>query len=523
MTKVVSLSILFLFSSITVANPQSLLNVETGSWVYPVLDRFVAKGYLFVDTEARPLTRGEIADKVGAVAERSEALSDVDQYLLDRLQWEFREELSKYRSTPLKGYQDQPFLQFREGSAYVALDAGLKEYASLERTKFKDSVCVIDTLLWVSRTTVELESYGQFGEGPAFYQDMTFTRIEGDEEAPGYWDKMEPRGWKSGTAEVERAYLKHALGPVELEVGRDKLWWGPGRWGTLIVSDSARPFDLVGMTARFGGVRARAFTALLSPDGGLYLSAHRVSFELPLSTILGFTETVVYHRSAFPEAQYVNPLVPYYLAEHNLRQDDNTLWNFSLVTCPGWGLRFYGELLIDDVQYARSDSAADKLGGIAGFQIADPMGLPDSDLRCEYTRLNKWVYTHRDTLNKYVQSGKPIGDELGPDSDRLILEVCHRPTAYLEVLLGYRYLRHGEGTLDLSWEEEGGDPRPRFPSGRVEMFNSLFARADLRPTWWLYLDGGVMYTRCRNSSAFGVCPEKAIDRWQFDLALRLDI
>jgi len=387
----------------------------------------------------------------------------------------------------------------------------------------KDSVCVIDTLVWSSRTSVELDARGQFGKGPAFDQALVFTRIEGDEDFfPGSGGSG-VRGWKSGTAQVERAYLKHAFGPIQVEAGRDRFWWGPGRWGTLILSDGGAPIDMVDISTRFRIVSFRGFTAVLSPYEGIYLSAHRLSFQLPFRTILGFTETVIYQRSSYPELQYVNPLIPYYLAEHNLEQDDNTLWNFSLVTCPGGGVRFYGEFLIDDFRYVRSEDSPDKLAGLVGFQVADPLGLPDSDLRCEYTRINKWVYTHRDTFNAYVNYGTPIGDTLGPYSDRLLLSVCHRPTAFLEVLLGYRYLRHGEGTIDLSWEEEGGEPRPHFPSGEIETFNSLFARANLRPVWWGYLDGGVMYTRARNSNAFGVCPEKPIDRWQFDLALRLDI
>jgi len=32
---------------------------------------------------------------------------------------------------------------------------------------------------------------------------------------------------------------------LELEVGRDSLWWGPGYNGALLMTNNARPFDLV--------------------------------------------------------------------------------------------------------------------------------------------------------------------------------------------------------------------------------------------------------------------------------------
>lgn len=39
--------------------------------------------------------------------------------------------------------------------------------------------------------------------------------------------------------------LSSRLGPVELTTGRQPLWWGPGRHGSLLLTNNARPFDLV--------------------------------------------------------------------------------------------------------------------------------------------------------------------------------------------------------------------------------------------------------------------------------------
>jgi len=525
----VSLSILLLVLSAGIATPQSLVNLEVDSWVYPVLDRFVAKGYLYVDTEVRPLARGEIAEAlVGLIVEVRDGevrISSVDAYFLARLKCEFREELRLLGVEEVEGmpvYQDIPMVRYSHDQNLIALDADAQESIVLERTKIKDSVCVIDTTLTVSRTSIGLESYGQFGKGPAFAERLVFTKIEGDEDIGTAYPSLGMRQWKGGTAQVERAYLRQGFGPVKIQLGRDRVWWGPGRFGTLLVSSGGEALDLVGLSVSIWAFSVRGLTAVLSPDEGIYVSAHRLSLRLPLRTIFAVSEAVIYYRNSFPEPQYVNPLIPYYLAEHNLDQDDNTLWNFSLVTCPGAGIRLYGEFLIDDVQYERSANAPDKLGGIAGIHIADPLRLPDCDLRCEYTRLNKWVYTHRDSSDRYAHSGTPIGEVLGPDSDRLILEIYHRPSRLVEILLGYRYLRHGEGTVELPWEEELGDPRPPFPSGEVETCNALYTDVSFRPTWWFFLRGGVEYTRRRNSTAFGVCPEKPIDRWQWNLTFSIE-
>ena len=38
------------------------------------------------------------------------------------------------------------------------------------------------------------------------------------------------------------------LGPLQLSVGRQSLWWGQGRRGTLLLSNNARPLDMVRLT-----------------------------------------------------------------------------------------------------------------------------------------------------------------------------------------------------------------------------------------------------------------------------------
>ena len=526
MAKTVCLPVLLFLLIAANAIPQSLLNVEVDSWVYPILDRFVAKDYIYVDTEVRPLMRGQIAEALKPFLEevgKGEAvISSVDRYDLARLETEFGWELG---ADPKHGhrYQDLPLLRFDKGESQINLDTDVTESIVIFRAKQKDDSIPFDTLLTVSTTSWGLEMYGQFNEKLVYDERLTFSLIEGDEDIHNTYIGEKLRPWKRGTAEIERAYFKVGAGPVQFELGRNRFWWGPGRFGTLLVSSSGEPLDLIALSADLWRISARGFTAVLSPDEGIYLSAHRLSLQLPLKTIFGVSEAVIYQRRSFPEPQYVNPIVPYYAAEYNLHQDDNTLWLFDVVTHPRKGVRLYGEFLIDDVQYERGAHAPDKLAGIVGLHIADPLGLPDSDLKCEYTRLNKWVYTHRDSSNRYVNLGTPIGEMLGPDSDRLVLEMSHRPTVSIEVTFRYMYLRHGEGTVGLSWEEELGEPRPSFPSGRVETCNCLFADVSYRPAWWLFLKAGVEYRRIRNPTVLGMDPEKPMDWFQWNLALRTDI
>jgi hypothetical protein len=42
-----------------------------------------------------------------------------------------------------------------------------------------------------------------------------------------------------------KGYLRFEFWNVALKIGRDSLWWGPGRHGALLVSNNAFPFDLI--------------------------------------------------------------------------------------------------------------------------------------------------------------------------------------------------------------------------------------------------------------------------------------
>ncbi|MDI6754545.1 MAG: capsule assembly Wzi family protein [Thermodesulfobacteriota bacterium] len=50
---------------------------------------------------------------------------------------------------------------------------------------------------------------------------------------------------EGGEVQLEKGYLKVGGAKIELEVGRDSLWWGPGYHGALLMTNNARPFDMI--------------------------------------------------------------------------------------------------------------------------------------------------------------------------------------------------------------------------------------------------------------------------------------
>ena len=229
MAKAVCLPVLLSLLVVAIANPQSLVNVEVDSWVYPILDRFVAKSYIYVDTEARPLTRGKIAEALEPFLKEAEqgeaAISSIDRHYLARLKNEFAKELG---TDARKGhrYQDMPVLRFDKGESRVNFDVYLEESLLISRAKLKNDSTLFDTLLTVSTTSLGFETYGQLNERLAYNERLTFSLIEGDEDIGSTYSGRGTRVWKRGTAEIDRAYFKLKTGPIQLELGRDRFWWG---------------------------------------------------------------------------------------------------------------------------------------------------------------------------------------------------------------------------------------------------------------------------------------------------------
>ena len=89
-------------------------------------------------------------------------------------------------------------------------------------------------------------------------------------------------------------------------------------------------------------------------------------------------------------------------------------------------------------------------------------------MTAEYTNVRKWTYTHHLAQHRLEQDGQPLGSDLGPDADRLTLEVVAHPAPEWSVGLGYSRTRRGEGTLTGAFQD-GENPEPTFPSGVVEL------------------------------------------------------
>lgn len=499
--------ILFLLTS---AMSQSTY-VPLNHWAYDYLERLETRRVLpAVLNATRPLSRMEIARCLVNVHQQLDALNQVEQEQLNFLNIDFKEELAgllghltpdpnriqrirnhKYvqKVLPKIIYQnDRNFLNWREGRFQLFFDPIIYRQGSYSRTdsserigrRFQDSNGL---RLWGNWDHylgffIDIRDSKEWGTQPYKLGNYTLPRL-------GFVRATSPDFiYHDETV----AYLKIGFKNFQLTFGKFSNYWGSGHTGSLILSDYATSYDQLKLEFIFNRFKFTSLYAqlidyeeheqdILQPKK--YFAAHRLEF-LPWRWLgLGLSETVIFNGRSF-EPAYLNPVMFFRSAEHYLGSPDNMMMGLDFKITAIRNLKFYGELLIDDITTTKlgTDWYGNKLGYSVGTCWVDPIRINNLDLRVEYTRIRPYVYSHENSLS-YTHYASLLGHPLGPNSDDLFLEAKYRfsRSAWLALLSEFR--RHGANPADRN---VGGDMHQphgygdnldtKFLTGILEQSNS---------------------------------------------------
>ncbi len=462
-------------------DPRPPADLPLDHWAYPLLERLAARRVIELDLTTLPVSRDAVA---GALAARRAAgrmryespLTAREVWALERLEAEF-----------FRCEIDAPALSVKERGAVLGFGVLLGSEARYVR----DEEATVEAVGWRSDDSedelhgsadVSYELWGGVGDHLGFYSDAMIL-LEGQDGPRTSRLSSRARTWRGIAATVDRAYVKYERPHLAFALGRRGPAWGRSRSGGLLISGSAPTLD--GLEARFS-VGSLSFHALhtflerppcedeerladgdeegLDDGEQVFMGAHRLVVAGGWGSV-GVSEVVVY-SSVVPDPSYLNPLFPYYLSQHNERDDDNVFWSLDFVSRPLRGLEVYGEALVDDLQYDRHTGHPDKYGVTVGAYYCGSAHGKDYELTGEYTNVRKWTYTHHVVEHSLSHDDLPLGFDLGPDADRLRLELVYHPSTVWSVELAYAYSRLGEGSITEPFEK-GEDDEPTFPSGNV--------------------------------------------------------
>ncbi|RQW05874.1 hypothetical protein EH222_09500, partial [candidate division KSB1 bacterium] len=156
--------------------------------------------------------------------------------------------------------------------------------------------------------------------------------------------------------------------------------------------------------------------------------------------------------------------------------------------------KLYGELFIDDLTTGKIGTGfyGNKVGYTAGALCVDLFGLPNLDLRAEYTAVRPFTYSHKDTVTAYAHFSTTLGHWNGPNASLWTGRLSYRFSRRIVTHLTLRLAKNGINTPD---ENVGSDIwRPHDPGTDAEYVDFLAGLPQSCTTF----DGRMSYEFIRN-------------------------
>jgi len=390
-------------------------------------------------------------------------LSTTESEILKQLKAEFHQELIQLSSQNFHG-KERHLMVFEDSTYTIAMDGLFRQNFLIEQNGKTNAR---------SRTTLGGTVRGTLHESLGFHLFFKNTLIRGEDIQrerfnPSLGEPVTISG-ENVFSDDASAYIVLELPWAELQLGRDRVQWGPGLASNLMFSANNPRLDMFRIKAQYGPFHFTSLHGKLGSSlGQKYVAAHRLEVRIKPWLIMGAAEAVVYGlRNAEP--MYMNPLMPYHIAEHHLGDQDNNTMSFDWTIYPFKNHKCYAELFIDDWTSAKNPLTyyGNKFAFLLGWRWANPLGFTNVDIDMEYTRVEPFVYTHEDSINRYIHYDTPMGHWLGPDSDDLLLKgtiLLHRDVTGI---LHARHTRQGEMDVDTPHQDFMGK-RKTFLSGTVE-------------------------------------------------------
>lgn len=488
--KVLILALFFFSSGPAWATSFASPTVPINDPVYRDVDKLVASGLVSdVLYGQRPWSRSEIGRIVGDSLKSKKEKTAFIESLLERLSHDYRDELVEqgYRegeTPPVQvhwidqsrfsyTYLDSPDRTVPVNNGVGSVDAKVNPLVAYQEGRhFADGhTFSLETDHWV-----KLSRYFS----AEFRPDFRFMHGRDANDRAGFY--------------VQNLYGRFVFDNLAIKMGRDNLVWGQGEHGGHLLTNNARPLDAIqlsndspfyhpGLFKYLGPSRYSFFIANMGPEREYpytFLTGWKVSIK-PFSFLeLGGANTYYLGGDGAPALEWYDPAVEFFMGRIGIGSrnvaDHRISGEFRLFIPPWRNGQIYGEASFEDAGWGLFILSPTYWVDTSAYLLGAYIPLLDSSgrlsLRIEYEHLSPifgrhetWSSGH--SLNRYL-----MGSALGPDSDRLALDLRFgiRPASSLD--------------LSLAWEESDNDT--------VNKIYDSASQADYRS-----LDDGVLERRFR--------------------------
>lgn len=253
---------------------------------------------------------------------------------------------------------------------------------------------------------------------------------------------------------------------VAVTVGRDAMRFGTGFIDKLFLSNqNSAPIDFVKLDLKYKKIRYSFFHGSIvgNDSAGLQLSSkylvfHRLEIGPLFNNVLkiGFNEMLVYSNVPMNFA-FLNPISFLTSADLNTelpgKNSNNALLGIDMQLFPVKNFTFQASLLIDDLNFETLNDTSNKSGDNkfafqTGINWQNAFILPNLGFTYEYTRINPFVYAHREINNSYTHWSLPLGHALNPNSDEHAFRLSYNFGSRLSIGVTYKIQRSGMNITD---------------------------------------------------------------------------
>jgi hypothetical protein len=428
--------------------------------VYSFLERLNLGGMIQLNDEVKPFTRKYIAEKLLSAFDNKDQLNEIEKQLLSFFAAEYKYEIEKLAAEsdnsrtnkfPAEQIKERWFLFSHSDSLFnlkISPIAGYEISATGKNSghsRWWGASVFASYDDWFA-ASMSLSDRGEFGDNADASKFLT--------PKTGAWYKSAPNG-------IEYTDVKGSIsfdwnwGSISLI--KDYFSWGHGSFGNLIFSDKAPSYPRINFELkpvkwlRFYYVHGWLNSQVLDssafyysyPSGSeprlrkryinKYVAANLIT-AAPVDWLdVSIGNSIVYSGSLRPE--FFIPFMFFKFLDHNSGRGDiddgNGQMYLDLSVKYPEEFHFYSSLFIDvtEIRNILSNNFNNTWIGFTFGGKKKDLLAENLDITVEYTRVNPWVYEHKDETTTYKHLNFPLGHWLGQNAD------------LLQVRLDYSFIR----------------------------------------------------------------------------------
>lgn len=474
MLKHVLLILYLVIISSIINHKSSILNaqvvyVSVDNGIYDFLERLSLKQIFNLDDEVKPYSRIYIAKCLNEILQKGNHLNNVEsdelKFYLQEYKYEYEKLISRQARTDIDSIISRWFLYNYQDSLFNLKISPIAGYGISTTANYSGHTRWVGASMFAAYSdwfglSFSIRDKGEFG---------------GNVDKDKYFSPLTGAWYKSASNGIEYSDLRGGInlnwnwGNVSLI--KENLQWGHGKFGQLILSSkppsypyvrfSIKPVDWLRFTYIHGWlnslVKDSAY-AYYSYPGTLsqqlvenyipkYIAANLITVS-PLNWLdVSAGNAIIYGGELRPE--FFIPFMFYKFLDHNTGRgnvnDGNGMMYFDVSVKSPENYQFYATTFIDVTEIRNllsNDFNNTWVGFTVGAKSINTI-IDNLDLTIEYTRLNPWVYEHKDEVTTYKHINYYLGHWLGQNADQLKLQFDYQLLRGLKIKAFAEQIRKG--------------------------------------------------------------------------------